>query len=459
MGRSAATISAEDLYEECIRTEQTLRAVCEAHGVNFNTARGMVGRYIRENGLPSLHKRRAKQTDATPREQIRFDDLGETAEATSTDSARITTLEQLLAAGKVDARVWKTKRWTLNKWDMGAKQDDGSIATQELFQVKAYLERRQDESAVDVLADLLAQIRAASPVVPAPKRATWAAGSFLLVPGIADVHFGKRSADGAWTLEHAVADFHATVDALIARVTALGIQVERVMFPVGNDALHVDSLSGATTKGTLVETSISPKQAAQAALDAYIYAIERLADLAPVDAVVIPGNHDALSGYTLGLAVWARFHNDKRVTVDKSDAPRKYYQHGQTLIGMAHGDSIKAAMLPTLMATEAKDKWSACSHYEWLLGHFHRAMTMYQPITSDKGVTVRVLPALCPADTWHTMRGFLADRAAEALLYHREHGPAGTFPVFVDEIAPDHTQDKRRTPAQHGGERSGGGGE
>lgn len=460
MGR--ATISADELYEECIRTGQTLRTVCEAHGVNFNTARGMVGRYIRDNGLPSLHKRRAKQTDAAPREQIRFDDLGETAEATSTDSARITTLEQLLAAGKVDARVWKTKRWTLNKWDMGAKQDDGSIAIQELFQVKAYLERRQDESAVDVLADLLTQIREASPVVPVPKRVTWAAGSFLLVPALFDLHLGKRSADNTYTIERAARDFEAVADAMIARVLALGVAVERIMFPVGNDALHVDTLAGTTTKGTPVETSGDPREAMRAALYSYIYVIERLAELAPVDAIVIPGNHDRAMGHALGLALEARFGRDARVTFDTTNQPRKFYRYGSTLIGLSHGDGIKATALPALMAVECPpEMWVGAEYREWLQGHVHHSAGMYYPVSSERGVTARSIPALCPPDTWHVLKGFIGSkRAGEALLYHHDHGPDISFPVVVDEIAaPDHTQDKRRTPPEHGGERNGGGGE
>jgi hypothetical protein len=113
------------------------------------------------------------------------------------------------------------------------------------------------------------------------------------------------------------------------------------------------------------------------------------------------------------------------------------------------------------MAMEAPQKWADTTHREWLRGHIHHSAGLYLPVTSEKGVTARAIPALCPPDQWHVLHGFLGGkRAAEVLFYHRTRGPAGMFPVFVDEVTrPDFAHDKRATPPQHAGEGASGAGE
>lgn len=57
-------------------------------------------------------------------------------------SSRIVSLDQLLEYCKVDLDEWVCEKHTLNKWEIGAKMEDGLIAVEPLFQVKAYLKRR-----------------------------------------------------------------------------------------------------------------------------------------------------------------------------------------------------------------------------------------------------------------------------------------------------------------------------
>lgn len=106
-------------------------------------------------------------------------------------------------------------------------------------------------------------------------------------------------------------------------------------------------------------------------------------------------------------------------------APNRYAVH------------LHPADAAALMAGEAPHLWAATRYREWLRGHVHHSASMFYPITSDSGVTARVIPAMCPPDEYHILHGFVGShRAAEVLYYHREYGPAGSFPVFVDEVAP-----------------------
>ncbi len=400
---------------------------------------GQVGAAIRwcyRQGLPRKGRARPEISgDPTPEvTQATFEARGESAQAWSV-SDRITTLDQLLAACAVDLSRWRVERYVINKYDQAAKSADGEVVVTPLFQVKAWLARRQDVTVEHVVERHLERLRAAAPRF-GRARARLSRGEYLLIPSLYDAHFNKRSADGGYTLARAAAEFKAVADAIVARARALALPVERVLFPVGNDALHADNLAGDTTDGTRLETVDDQRDAIDALCDACEYAALRFLELAPVDIVAIESNHDRLSTFWLGKVLEAYFHRTPDVTVDASRAPNKYYVYGQTLIGLQHGDKIKPDALAVLMATEAPDAWARTRYRQWLRGHIHYAAGMYYPSTETHGVSVRVIPALCPPDQYHLLRGYVGGhRAAEALYYHREHGPAGTFPVFVDELA------------------------
>lgn len=367
-----------------------------------------------------------------PREQVKFEESDSGATAWS-KSARIMTLEQLLNACDVDRELWTVDRYVVNKWEVGARGDYG-LEVEPLIQVKAWLKRREAAPVEQALESVLARMRDAAPFMPRPTSHA-PRGDHLLVPNLYDAHFNKRSDDGTYTVERAADDFCAVADALALRVEGLGMPVERVLFPAGNDALHTDNLQGTTTKGTWVETAGDARDAVDAVVDAYQYVIRRFAEIAPVDVVVVESNHDRFSSYWLGKVIEAMFSRDPFVSVDARRAPNKYYAYGATLIGLQHGDSVKVRDLAALMAVEAPQLWAETRYRQWLRGHIHHSAGIFHPISEEKGVNVRVIPALCPPDQYHILHGFIGGhRAAEALYFHREHGPGGSFPVFVDEV-------------------------
>lgn len=373
------------------------------------------------------------ESDGPSREVLSFEACDDSAWAWSR-SRRITTLDELLEACDVDLAVWEVERHIVNKWEVGALVED-ELVVEPLVQVKAWLRPRKSAPVEQALEGLLERLRECAPEHLPPPRLGSLTGEYLLVPNLYDAHVNKRSYDGAYTIERAAADFKAVCDAVVGRVQALALPVERVLFPAGNDALHADTLQGTTTKGTWVELAADQRDAVDALIDAYGYAIERLAEIAPVDVVTVQSNHDRFSSYWLGKVLEALFSRTAHVRVDAQRAPRKYYVYGATLLGMEHGDKVKPRDLAALMATEAPRLWAAARYREWLRGHVHHSAGMYYPITSDGGVTVRVIPALCPPDEYHVLHGFVGGhRAAEIMYYHRDHGPAGAFPVFVDEV-------------------------
>ena len=52
---------------------------------------------------------------------------------------RILTLQDLIDACEIDLTKWNIERHVINKWEVGAKDDNGEIVVEPLFQVKAWL--------------------------------------------------------------------------------------------------------------------------------------------------------------------------------------------------------------------------------------------------------------------------------------------------------------------------------
>lgn len=84
--------------------------------------------------------------------------------------------------------------------------------------------------------------------------------------------------------------------------------------------------------------------------------VDVLRQIAPVDILYIPANHDMTSSFQLSQYLKAWYKADKNVRIDDSPLPRKYYKYGDTLLVFAHDGDVKR--LPGLIADEARDKWS-----------------------------------------------------------------------------------------------------
>lgn len=65
----------------------------------------------------------------------------------------IHTLEELIVYCKIDLAVWEVERWVANKWEMGYKDEEGNAHTKPLYQVKAFLRRKQFSTLVEYAKD------------------------------------------------------------------------------------------------------------------------------------------------------------------------------------------------------------------------------------------------------------------------------------------------------------------
>lgn len=216
------------------------------------------------------------------------------------------------------------------------------------------------------------------------------------------------------------------VQSIIDLVTkAQGSNITRIVLPTGNDLFNSDGIDYTTTKGTPQLDNGTWQKTFRLGCRAVVKSINYLKTIAPVDVIIVQGNHDYQKTFYLGEILDAYFFNDNNVTVDNEiNAPRKYYKYGNTLLAYTHGNNEKMHDLPLIMAVEESIKFAETKHHYWRLGHIHKEM-----VNEYQGIVVEVLPALCAQDEWHKKMGYNSKRKAKAYIWSKEYGQEGMVQI------------------------------
>lgn len=276
------------------------------------------------------------------------------------------------------------------------------------------------------IADLKKAFAQAVPVSPKPVKVETGANCSLELD-LFDIHLGKL----AWAketgyqnydLKIAKGDFEEALETLIQRTA--GHKFAEVILPIGNDFFHTDNLVSETTGGTRQDMEGRFHKTAHIGRQLMVYAIERLAVIAPVVGIVAPGNHDQLSAWHLGDSLECWFHGDPKVTIDNMPTLRKYHRFGNVMLMFTHGNRGKHIDYPLLMATEKPKMWGETKYREAHIGHLHKTqMRDSFKVDENHGARVRIISSLCAADAWHAEMQFVGNlRQAEAFVWHREEG-------------------------------------
>ena len=248
----------------------------------------------------------------------------------------------------------------------------------------------------------------------------------LLVVDIADLHVGKlaEASETGDKYNSNIAKQRAIrgIEGILKK--ASGFEIEKILFIIGNDVLHVDNANKSTTTGTPQDIDGSWHKNYIIARNVYIEAINMLLEVADVHIVHNPSNHDFISGFMLADSIYCWFRKSENVTFNVTNKHRKYYKYGRNLISSSHGDGAKMADMPLLMANEAKQEWAETDYRYVYLHHIHhKDVTKFKSGKDYQGVTVEYIRSPSGTDAWHDKKGYChAPKAIEAFIHHKEYG-------------------------------------
>jgi len=185
------------------------------------------------------------------------------------------------------------------------------------------------------------------------------------------------------------------------------------------DLAHSDRGNPAsTTKGTLVDMSCSYEDQLRACAQVMMNGVEQmLTKVDNVTLVVARGNHDDHTSLAVQVILETYFRNEPRVNVLKSSQYVHYVRWNKWLLGIHHGDKIKAAKLAQIMPRDMPKDWGETTHRQFLVGHFHHAS-----VQEFEGCTVSKHGCLAPPDRWHSSMGFNSAHTMDLIVYKAEGG-------------------------------------
>lgn len=332
----------------------------------------------------------------------------------------------LLKAHGFDIRDWELVSARNNIWNVYSKQD----GIQELYSSKIVVKPRSEIS-IEEIRDFYKGLidDYSSPTVSEYKKNS---GKLMLEVPIFDLHLGKYSTSDIVTdnynTEIARECFNKVIDDVIHRCK--GMDIEKILFPIGNDLFHFDSVGSMTTGGTPQDTDMKHQTLFKTGVLLLIDGINKLSKElnTNVDVFCVNGNHDFLTSYHALMSLWCFFNNNENVTVDLGTSPRKYREFGKVLLGFTHGDK-EGKRIFGLMQTEADELWGKVNgqYREWHLGHLHS-----EQVKEENGIIVRNLPSVTGTDAWHHNQGYIgAIRRCTCFLWDKDNGLDSTFNVFM----------------------------
>lgn len=344
-------------------------------------------------------------------------------------SPDIQTAEQLLEHVQIDQKVWEIASCEAGKWDSMAKlgtPGDETLHRVPLFRVVVRL-RRRASAAIGMWAameSLIADAKRHAPKYQKIKRTPKESGLMAEI-SVPDLHLGKlcwaAETGDDYDVKLAKSTFRNAVNQLASVAQTAG--VERILFPVGNDFFNVDGKEGATAGGTPQDEDGRWQRTFVEGRKLLVDAIDMLREIAPVEVLIVPGNHDTERSFYLGEALSCWYHETDDVLIDNAPTTRKYRLWGKVLLGFTHGNEEAEKNLLGIFATEQPTLWGQSLFREAHLGHWHhRKERVYQPISEANGFRVRYLSSLSAADAWHTSKGYSALRSAQMFLWQKDRG-------------------------------------
>ena len=249
----------------------------------------------------------------------------------------------------------------------------------------------------------------------------------MLVIDPADIHIGKLCSAYETGQDY---NQNIAVKRVIEGVKGLldksnGFNIDKILFIGGNDILHTDTPRRTTTSGTPQDTCGMWYDNFLTAKNLYVDLIEILIQVADVEFVFNPSNHDYQSGFFLAQTIEAHFNNCNNITFNCSMSNRKYSFYGNSLIGTTHGHGAKQHNLGSLMSIEAKKDWATAEHRYFYTHHVH-----HKSSKDLINVTVETLRSPSPADSWHHRNGYVSKEAVEAFVHSKENGQVARLTHF-----------------------------
>lgn len=284
---------------------------------------------------------------------------------------------------------------------------------------------------LDAVQTIVEPFKGKSETVRAPKHLN---EDLLAVYPMGDPHLGLY----AWA-EETGEDFdlgiaEANLVGAVDKLVGLAPAAEEALVINLGDFFHADNSANRTARsGHALDVDTRWAKVLSVGIRTMRRIIDRaLAKHAKVRVINAIGNHDDQSAIVLSLCLAGYYENNERVTVDTSPSAFHWKRFGYCLLGVNHGDYVKASDLPGIMAHDRAADWGETKHRYWYCGHIHHDTVKEYP-----GVVIETFRTLAARDAWHHRSGYRSGRDMKLDVLHKDYGRVARHIVGIDRIYRD----------------------
>jgi len=317
----------------------------------------------------------------------------------------------LIEAHGYDSKEWELLNVRNNIWNSYSKKD----GIMELYSSKVVLKPLVKGVSLE---DIQAHFDNYKPTFIGAKHPKTETNEIFELP-MFDLHVGKFSwgPESGENFDHRILKerYHQITSEILSKIE--GRKFDYILLPLGQDLLNTDNIEGNTTGGTPQDSDVRWAKMFDIAAELFVDLISTLQKIAPVQVLLIPGNHSKVSEFYIVKYLQAYFRLCDTITFDSRPIRRKYVEYGNCLIGYTHGDTEKKR-IDYLMSVEAKEAWGRTLYKEFHLGHLHSEQTR-----ETAGQIIRNLSSITSTDAWHFNSGFIgAIKKIQCFVWSKQYG-------------------------------------
>jgi predicted phosphodiesterase len=196
------------------------------------------------------------------------------------------------------------------------------------------------------------------------------------------------------------------------------------------DFMHANNLKNQTSSQQhAVDVDTRMGKAIQSVGELYKRVITRMLE-AHNEVVIINvrGNHDPDASLWLNEMIKLYYEKESRVTVLDNYNKFIWYEWGENLVVMHHGDKVNPQRLLEHITRLLYKEWGRCRYKMCWTGHIHHKQA------HESSMLFESWNILAPADSYHSEHGYGASRSMSCVILDKEFGEHSRFKVGIDEI-------------------------
>jgi len=198
------------------------------------------------------------------------------------------------------------------------------------------------------------------------------------------------------------------------------------------DFMHANNLKNQTqSQNHAVDVDSRMGKAIQAVGELYKRIVSRMLEVHDEIVIInVRGNHDPDASLWLNEMIKLYYENEPRVTVMENYNKFMWYEWGENLVVLHHGDKVNPQRLLENISGLLYKQWGRCRYRVCWTGHIHHK----QALELGRSMTVESWNVLPPADSYHAELGYGASRSMSCVILDKQFGEHSRFKIGIDQI-------------------------